>query len=143
MSPATDSTASCSRPGRTPSRRILALVSLQKDGLIQTLNAHVTPHDDDDDDNHRSNHTGSVVARDFRRAPARRWKMCVSAKIHVGNNITTGIWNVRTLRAAEKFEDLIHDMNKYRWSILALCETRWGKFGEISKMSTQDGHKLY
>ena len=52
------------------------------------------------------------------------------------NNITTGTWNVRTLRAAGKVEELTHKMKKYRWNICG-C---WENFGETS---TSEGRKLY
>ena len=56
------------------------------------------------------------------------------------NNITIGTWNVRSLRAAGKVEELTHEMERYRWNILGLCEVRWKNFGETS---TPEGHKLY
>ena len=40
-------------------------------------------------------------------------------------NITIGTWNVRSLRAAGKVEELAHEMKRYRWKILGLCEVRW------------------
>ena len=46
------------------------------------------------------------------------------------NNNTIGTWNVRSLRAAGKVEDLTHEMKRYQWNILGLCEVRWGKNGE-------------
>jgi len=39
-----------------------------------------------------------------------------------------------------KVEELTHEMSRYHWTILGLCEVRWKNFGETS---TQDGHKLY
>ena len=58
------------------------------------------------------------------------------------NNITTGTWNVRSLRAAGKVEGRTNTRKKrYRWNILGLGEVRWKKnFGETS---TQEGHKLF
>ena len=41
------------------------------------------------------------------------------------NNLTIGTWNVRSLRAAGKVEEVIHEMKRYRWNILGLCEVRW------------------
>ena len=55
------------------------------------------------------------------------------------NNITIGTWNVRSLRAAGKVEELTHEMKRYQWNILGLCEVRWKNFGETS---TPEGHKL-
>jgi len=63
-----------------------------------------------------------------------------SNKIRARNNITIGTWNVRTLRAIGKLEELTHEMNRYHWNILGLCEVRWKSIGEIS---TLDNHKLY
>ena len=57
------------------------------------------------------------------------------------NNITTGTWNVGSLRAAGKVEELTHEMKRYRWNILGVCEVRWKKnFGETS---APEGHKLF
>ena len=53
------------------------------------------------------------------------------------NNITIGIWNVRSLRAGGKVEELTHKMKRYRWNILGLCEVRFGE------ESTPEGHKLF
>ena len=61
-------------------------------------------------------------------------------KIRARNNIMTGTWNVRTLRTAGKLEELTHEMNRYHWNILGLCEVRWKNIGETS---TLEGHKLY
>jgi hypothetical protein len=47
---------------------------------------------------------------------------------------------VRTLRTAGKLEELTHEMNRYGWNILGLCEVRWKNFGETT---TLEGHKLY
>ena len=56
------------------------------------------------------------------------------------NNITIGTWNVRSLRAAGKVEESTHEIKRYQWNILGLCEERWKNFGETS---TSDGHKLF
>ena len=61
-------------------------------------------------------------------------------KISARSNIIMGTWNVRTLREAGKLDELTHEMNRYRWNILGLCEVRWKSIGETS---TQEGHKLY
>ena len=55
-------------------------------------------------------------------------------------NITTGTWNVRSLKTAGKVEELTHEMKRYRWNILGLCEVRWKNFGETS---TPEGHRLF
>ena len=61
-------------------------------------------------------------------------------KISARSNIITGTWNVRTLREAGKLEELTHEMTRYRWNILGLCEMRWKNIGETS---TQEEHNLY
>ena len=55
-------------------------------------------------------------------------------------NITIGTWNTRTLRAAEKLQELAHEMDRNRWNILGLCEVRWKNFGETA---TVEGHKVF
>ena len=60
--------------------------------------------------------------------------------LRAGNNISIGNWNVRSLRAAEKVEELTHEMKKYQWNALGLCGVRWKNFRE---MSTRKGHKLF
>ena len=52
-------------------------------------------------------------------------------KIRGRENISVGIWNVRTLRPAGKFEQLTHAMGRYHWNIVGLCEMRWKNFGEM------------
>ena len=44
--------------------------------------------------------------------------------LHARNSITIGTWNVRSLRAAGKVEELTHEMKRYQWHILGLCEVR-------------------
>ena len=61
-------------------------------------------------------------------------------KISARSNIIMGTLNVRTLREAGKLDELTHEMNRYRWNILGLCEVRWKSIGETS---TQEGLKLY
>ena len=64
----------------------------------------------------------------------------VSLKIHGRDNITIGTWNTRTLRAAGKLQELTHEMDRYRWNILGLCEIRWKDFG---KTTIVEGHKVF
>ena len=47
-----------------------------------------------------------------------------SSKIRGRANITIGIWNTRTLRAAGKLRELTHKMDRYKWNILGLLEMR-------------------
>ena len=63
-----------------------------------------------------------------------------SSKIHVRNNIVIGTWKTRTLKAAGKLQELSHEMDRYRWNILGLCEVRWKNFGETT---TEEGHMVF
>ena len=64
---------------------------------------------------------------------------CASSKIQGRDNITIGTWNTRTLRAPGKLQELTHEMDRYRWNILGLCDIRWKNFGETT---TEEGHKV-
>ena len=61
-------------------------------------------------------------------------------KIKTRHNTYIGTWNVRTLRVDGKLEELIHELDRYRWNILGLSEIR--KKG-INEIQTLEGHKLY
>ena len=50
-----------------------------------------------------------------------------SSKIRERDNITTGTWNTRTIKAAGKLQELTHEMDSYRWNILGLCKMKWKK----------------
>ena len=63
-----------------------------------------------------------------------------SSKIRGRENITIGTWNTRTLRAAGKLQELTHEMDRYRWNILRLCEMRWKNFGQTT---TEEGRKVF
>ena len=54
--------------------------------------------------------------------------------------VTIGTWNVRTLNALGKVEQLDHEMRRYRWSVIGLAEVRWTGIGVST---TGDGHKLW
>ena len=58
-------------------------------------------------------------------------KCPTGAKLRGREDITIATWNVRTLTAAGKVDELLHEMDRYKWSILGLCEMRWKKSGEI------------
>ena len=61
--------------------------------------------------------------------------------IKLQNQVTTiGTWNVRTLHACGKINELTHELERYRWDILGLAETRWTGLGETS---TEEGHKMW
>ena len=46
----------------------------------------------------------------------------------------------RTLRPAGKLQELTHEMDRYRWTILGLCEMKWENFG---KTTTEEGHNVF
>ena len=70
-----------------------------------------------------------------------KWITGVSRKIiRARNNITIGTWNVRTLKDVAKVEELQHEMKRYDWDILGVCESRLLKAGE---KSMQEGHRLF
>ena len=43
------------------------------------------------------------------------------------------------IRAVGKLEELTHEMGRYRWNILRLCEMIWKNFGETT---TEEGRKF-
>ena len=51
-----------------------------------------------------------------------------------------GTWNVRSLHACGKVQELTHELKSYRWDILGLAEVRWTEFGETT---TDEGHKIW
>ena len=70
-----------------------------------------------------------------------KWITGVPKKIiRARSNITIGNWNVRTLKDVGKLEELQHEMKRYDWNILGLCESRLLKAGE---KSMQEGHRLF
>ena len=46
-------------------------------------------------------------------------------KLRGTENISIETGNVRTLGLAGKLEELTHEMDRYHWNILRLCEMRW------------------
>ena len=56
--------------------------------------------------------------------------------IRARSNIIIGTWNVRTLKDTGKLEELEHELTRYNWNILGLCESRLLKAGE---KNTQEG----
>ena len=55
-------------------------------------------------------------------------------------NITIATWNVRTLSQTGKLKELTHEMERYNWHLLWLCEARWKNAGDVQ---TDEGHVLY
>ena len=44
------------------------------------------------------------------------------------DSLVIGTWNVCTLNH-NRTDVLIHELERYKWDILGLCETRWKSFG--------------
>ena len=40
----------------------------------------------------------------------------------------------------QELQELTHEMDRYRWIILGLCEMRWKNFGETT---TEEGHNVF
>ena len=60
-------------------------------------------------------------------------------KIRGRGHITFGTWNVRTLAQTGKLQELLHELDRYSWHLVGLCEVRWKEHGEHH---TSDGHLL-
>lgn len=73
--------------------------------------------------------------RETLRENALREKFKISKKCFV-----TGTWNVRTLFAAGRLELLERELDRYKWNVIGIVETRWTGFGEVV---TPDGHKIW
>ena len=57
------------------------------------------------------------------------------------SNITTiGTWNVRTLCRCGKLEELSKELDRYKWDIIGLAETKWVGTREET---TDNGHKFF
>ena len=56
------------------------------------------------------------------------------------SNTVIGTWNVRTLHAHGKTEELTNELSHYNWDILGLAEVRWTGFGETT---TEEGHRIW
>jgi len=61
-------------------------------------------------------------------------------KIRGRNNIAIATWNVRTLAQSGKLKELTHEMERYNWHIVGLCEARWLHSGVFQ---TDEGHAFY
>ena len=94
----------------------------------------------------RSNHTLSdqSLLGSTRTAPSAvhqdgyvKYATGAPSKIRERDNITIGTWIARTLRAHGKLQELAHEMDRYRYNILGLCEMRRKNFGETT---TQEEH---
>ena len=57
-------------------------------------------------------------------------KCATGVHLRGGEDITIVTWNVRTLREPGKVQEVLHEMDRYKRSILGLCEMRWKTSGE-------------
>ena len=53
-------------------------------------------------------------------------KSSTGERIKIRHETYIGSWNVRTLRADGKLEELTHEMKRYKWNIIGLSEI-WKK----------------
>ena len=53
---------------------------------------------------------------------------------------TMGTWNVHSLHASEKVQELTHELKCCHWDILGLADVRWMQFEETP---TDKGHKIW
>ena len=58
-------------------------------------------------------------------------KMTERIKMTAKGSLTVGTWNVRSLFQAGKYEILKREMDKYRYDVIGICETRWTGSGEM------------
>ena len=127
-----------------PSRFSTVVNSLERDGLrqaflpqIHRMKKTTTDYTIPDRSSPGSARTAPFIAHEGEGV---KWATDDNNKLRTRSNISIGTWNVRTLRPPGKLEELTHEMRRYRWSVLGLCEVRWRNSGETT---AQDGHKLY
>ena len=131
--------------GKLPSRRILAVVWHGEGCASPCEIAQDSPHE-------MTTRKDNIPARSSpklsRTAPfvthQGRGVKCTTGvpnkKIRARSNTIIGTWNVRALKNTGKLEELEHELTRYNWKILGLCESQLLKDGE---KSTQEGHRLY
>ncbi|XP_069982173.1 craniofacial development protein 2-like [Penaeus vannamei] len=56
------------------------------------------------------------------------------------NKFITGTWNVRTMYCQGELKELTYELERYKWNVVGLAETRWTGAAEIA---TEEGHKLW
>lgn len=62
-------------------------------------------------------------------------------KVRLCSNLfVSGTWNVRTLNADGRINQLTHEMKRYDWQVLGLAETRWTGVGDFM---TDEGHRVW
>ena len=44
------------------------------------------------------------------------------SKVHIRDDSVIRMWNVRTLYMPGKVQELTHEMKRYHWNIIGLCE---------------------
>ena len=112
-----------------PSRFSTVVNSLERDGLRQTFLPQIhrmkkttTDHTIPDRSSPESTRTTPFIAH---RGEGVKCATDAINKLCTLSNISIGTWNVRTLRPPGRLEELIHEMRRYHWSVLGLCEERW------------------
>ncbi|XP_068248003.1 craniofacial development protein 2-like [Palaemon carinicauda] len=61
-------------------------------------------------------------------------------KVRGRDNVAIATGNVRTLAQTGKLQELTHELEKYTWHVVGLCEVRWKNYGEHLN---EEGHVLY
>lgn len=84
-----------------------------------------------------STRTAPTVGHQDRGEKYTTGKFC---RFRTRDNLVVGNWNVQTLTADGKLEELANEMDQYYWNIIGISELRWKAIGETS---TDVGHKLY
>ena len=117
--------------------------NLERDGLHQVVLAQDSPCDD----NTQPYHTGSVAARvnknrAFRRTSGRRCQVRYWCTIEDSRKRQHHHRHLehKDSKSCREIQELTHEMDRYRWNILGLCEMRWKNFGETT---TVEGHQVF
>ena len=99
------------------------------------------------DDNTQPYHTGSVTARvnkdcTFRRSPGWRCQACYWCIIEDSRKKQHHHWHLehKDTKSCRETSRKTHEMDRYRWNMLRLCEMRWKNFDETT---TEEGHKVF
>src|SRR6478609_4571117 len=69
-----------------------------------------------------------------------KWKVYGEGKRRIAekHEIRVGTWNVRTMKAMGKLENVKEEMRRNRWSIMGVSEVRWKDGGDF----VSDGYRV-
>ena len=57
--------------------------------------------------------------------------LSTGAKLRGREDITIATWNLRILKTLCQLEELLYEIDRYKWNVLGLCEMRSKNSGEI------------